>query len=133
MRTNDLLVAISHSTSHICSTFVTSLIATKYEKCRTSTQRIRTSANVEGHLLLHYFNFCQHGHRGMISKILRHPTVKILRVPGKAYSSFPPAVRRDVQQPIALVFNLCIGGIRRYGCSYRVTHLVSENLQLTWV
>ena len=65
MRTNDLLVAIRHSTSHICSTFVTSLIATKYEKCRTSTQRIRTSANVEGHLLLHYFNYrwgeCQDG------------------------------------------------------------------------
>ena len=56
MRTNDVLVAIRHSTSNICSTFVTSLIATKYEKCRTSMQRIHTSANVEGHLLLHYFN-----------------------------------------------------------------------------
>ena len=57
MRTNDLLVAIMHSTSHICSTFVTSLIATKYEKCRTSTQRILTSANVEGRSLLHDFNY----------------------------------------------------------------------------
>ena len=57
MRTNDLLVAIPHSTSHICSTFVANLIATKYEMCRTSTQRIRTSANVECHLLLHYFNY----------------------------------------------------------------------------
>ena len=26
--------------------------------CRTSMQRIRTSANVEGHLPLHYFNYC---------------------------------------------------------------------------
>ena len=57
MRTNDLLVAIRHSTSHICSTFVTSLIATKYEKCRISMQRKRKSANVEGSLQQHYFNY----------------------------------------------------------------------------
>ena len=37
-------------------TFVANLIATKYEMCRTGTQRIPTSANVEGHLLLYYFN-----------------------------------------------------------------------------
>ena len=49
------MVAVSHSTSHICSTFVANLIATTYEMCRTSTQRIRTSTNVEGRLLLHYF------------------------------------------------------------------------------
>ena len=57
MRTNDVLVTIRHSTSNICSTFVTSLIATKYEKCRTSMQRKRTSANVEGSLQRHYFNY----------------------------------------------------------------------------
>ena len=57
MRTNDVLVAIRHSTSNISSTFVTSLIATKYEKCRTSMQRKRTSANVEGSLQRHYFNY----------------------------------------------------------------------------
>ena len=56
-RTNDLLVAVSHSTSHICSTFVANLIATLYEMCRTSAQHIRTSTNVEGRQLLHYFNF----------------------------------------------------------------------------
>ena len=56
-RTNDLFVATRHSTFHICSTFVTNFNATKYEMCRTSTQRIRTSTNVEGHLLLHYFNY----------------------------------------------------------------------------
>ena len=57
MRMNDLLVAIRHSTSQICSTFVANLIATKFETCRTSMQLIRTSANVEGHLPLHYFNY----------------------------------------------------------------------------
>ena len=51
------MVAVSHSTSHICSTSVANLIATKYEMYRTSTQRIRTSTNVEGRLLLHYFNY----------------------------------------------------------------------------
>ena len=53
-KTNNLHVAIPHPTSLQYPTFYATFKATLYAARRTPTQRIRTSADVEGRLELRY-------------------------------------------------------------------------------
>ena len=113
MKMNDLLVAIPHSTSHICSTFVANLIATTFEMCRTSNQRIRTSANVEGHLLLYYFNLFQLLTWVRIQTLVENhqssfqpPSLRRLR----CTSRFAMHIPRDARERVGRGVSVSLGG-----------------------